>query len=173
MTHQFAALDTPVAALDRCIRLMLRGTPHPDDRDIWHTTRREASIIADRHDAQPVKSIWATIAGWAAILAALIALGLWASPALAEGGCWDDCGSVEEPDDPPPAVTVTTTDGDSAYQTAARIYFATCTCTRFRTAWGLEPLAVREEAARTQCLQRRARLQCDVSSDSAYTGSLK
>ncbi len=45
-------------ALETCLRLMLRATPHPDDRDLWHDTIRQASILIDRQDTAPVKSFW-------------------------------------------------------------------------------------------------------------------
>lgn len=44
---------TTADALDACIRLMLRATPHPDDRDLWHDTLREASKALDRDPSPP------------------------------------------------------------------------------------------------------------------------
>lgn len=77
---------TPVDALDRCIFLMSRAAPHPADRDLWADTLREASIIADRYgeDGAAGKSFWPT-AAWilAAVIAALLVLGWFVTPALA------------------------------------------------------------------------------------------
>jgi hypothetical protein len=97
-----------------------------------------------------------------------LALILCASTAHAEGGCWDDC----EPPAPPPAVTPQLPDGDSEYTPGPRIFYAQCTCTEFRTAWGFETKAFREEMARSQCMMLRHKRQCEVT-DQAYEGVLK
>ncbi len=40
---------SPIAsALDRCLTLMDRAAPHPDDRDAWHTTQRIAALLLAR-----------------------------------------------------------------------------------------------------------------------------
>ncbi len=43
---------SPIAsALDRCLTLMDRAAPHPDDRHAWHTTQRIAALLRRAHDA--------------------------------------------------------------------------------------------------------------------------
>lgn len=45
---------TPVAqALDRCLRLMSRGAPHPDDAEAWHRTQVEAAKLLAREGDRP------------------------------------------------------------------------------------------------------------------------
>ena len=60
---------TLAQALDACLRLMDRGAPHPDDRALWHDTRRQASTILAQHAARTEnrRSRWRGLAAWAGI----------------------------------------------------------------------------------------------------------
>lgn len=66
---------TPSDALSACLRLMNRATPHPDDRDLWHDTIRQASTILAQHSARSEsrRSLWRGLAAWAGVFA-LVAL---------------------------------------------------------------------------------------------------
>lgn len=79
---------TPTAdALDRCLRLMLRGTPHPDDAPAWRDHIRQASIILDREQPKaeaPARSFW-PIAVWATVIVILAFLAIGFAVSAARG----------------------------------------------------------------------------------------
>ncbi len=99
-------------------------------------------------------------------------------PAFAEGS-W----KPKPPKEPPPTVQPPVTpptnptalppvEGDTPYDPYSRIYFGSCDCISFTTAWGFERLSVRQERAERQCEARRARIGCEVTDDS-YVGGKK
>ena len=104
-----------------------------------------------------------------------LALLLCATPALSEG-CWD-CEPPPKEDPPtvtPPAVvTIPDGSGGSAYDPYARIYFATCTCTGFTTAWGFETFEVRKQAAEAQCKTLNVKRRCELTDQEYGAGVLK
>lgn len=102
-----------------------------------------------------------------------LALILAAFPAFANDPNWN--GDDPEPEPPPPPVTVTIPNnpGGSVYDPYSRVYFATCSCTDFRTAWGFETEAFRRQAAEHQCSLRRERIGCHLTDPEAGAGVLK
>lgn len=86
-------MDRTTALLNRCLRLMLRATPHPDDRDQWQDTLRQAAIDLDRAaDRAATKSFWPlAVLLWLAITMALLAMAWLATPVEAQSRVtWHD-----------------------------------------------------------------------------------
>ena len=93
-----------------------------------------------------------------------LALMFVALTAVKVSACGDGgCEPTPEPEPEPPVVVVPdtpTVDGDSAYDSYTRIYYAICTCDKMKVAWGFESLELRTNKARNQCEQRRIRKSC-------------
>lgn len=82
-------MTNPLAsALRACLNLMDRATPAPEDDQLWRDTRREASRILAQHDIRMDErsSFRAGVIAWIVILAALLLVGWWVSPACAQDG---------------------------------------------------------------------------------------
>ena len=94
-----------------------------------------------------------------------------ATPAFAENPNWN--GDPEPPAPPPVTATIPNPGGGSVYDPYSRVYFATCTCTEFRTAWGFETEAFRKQAAEHQCSLRRERIGCAVTDQDYAAEGLK
>ena len=71
-----------------------------------------------------------------------------------------ECEPTPEPE--PPVVEVPRVDGDSSYDPYTRIYYSICTCDKMKVAWGFESLELRTNKARSQCEQRRERINCPM-----------
>lgn len=75
-----------------------------------------------------------------------------------------ECEPTPEPEPKPPVVEVPdipkVEDNGFVYEPYSRIYYAVCTCDKFKVAWGFESLELRTNKARSQCEQRRIRKSC-------------
>lgn len=102
-----------------------------------------------------------TILAAAAGIGFLLIAGAFA-PVLANDPNWNGDPSSVEPAPPtaPPAVSSGPTSGGTVYHPYKRIYYALCTCTEFREAWGFETPEFRKQAAEEQCRVLRDKRQC-------------
>ncbi len=89
----------------------------------------------------------------------IVALGLSAFPVSVALACGNgECEPSPEPE--PPSVEKTTEYDHSRPDTGYGNYYSVCTCDKFKVAWGFESLELRTSKARSQCEQRRERIQC-------------